>query len=791
MFTGLIEHMGTVSAVRLDEAGCTLTISDSAAILGDCHIGDSIAVNGACLTVTEFDAQSHGGWFTVWLANETLERTDLGERKVGDQVNLERAMGAHVRFGGHFVQAHVDTTATIVHRSPDGDSLRLTFELPAPTESRPSLLQYLIPKGYVTIDGASLTLTGVDDARRQFSVMLIQHTQEKITVGRKAIGAKVNVEVDMIAKYIEKSVVAAVAGSGDSGLRRAVENIVESVLAKKGIIVTVRVTESSPQKSYASRSPSPLKSNPSPFRPKAKVNSSATSSLVARKATSAVSSSAVSRTASVKSAASTVSKTSTTPRSASPTRNASVPRPRAVVTRGLTARVDPQGARRQSLTNDTAQPYTSRNVASSPATTVSDMLGLSDDEPYIPGGSPRITAKLSRAKLNSDDIPSSLTLPPSRRGQLHRPRVPSMSSTASSSSSPFYATAATTSAGSPHLYPSPRPSPPSSAKPQYQPFPRDNIGAKYARTNGFPKVDPATVPLPPNSPPMSAVSFSSRSSLSHSSASYAAESENSQLNVTLPGKERDATDANVRGGLENLLGFSGMLEPAESAVDDSDGDADGDRDERAEQLRASATARQIRAEAKSMRKIADLEITNRSLLAINTSLEQTKHRQTKEIRDLRRKLRESRLILPPRDYRAMRSSIGDEDDTDEDEEDGEEAEKALEDHDVTYRRIKVILEGLLGAGRHALETTSTDFPEPVNVTKVLSAYEIPDFDDKEPHEESSSQRPTSPSRVAVPDNSDEEEFRSEDEVEAMTLPRGSPSPTPPTPSPPQRIEIER
>lgn len=96
--------MGTVSAIVHDGGGCTLTIGQAGPVLGDCHIGDSIAVNGACLTVTAFDAGENGGWFTVWLANETLSRTDLGERKVGEQVNLERAMGAEVRFGGHFVQ---------------------------------------------------------------------------------------------------------------------------------------------------------------------------------------------------------------------------------------------------------------------------------------------------------------------------------------------------------------------------------------------------------------------------------------------------------------------------------------------------------------------------------------------------------------------------------------------------------------------------------------------------------------------------------------------------------------
>jgi riboflavin synthase len=134
------------------------------------------------------------------------------------------------------MQAHVDTTAAVVERTSDGDSLRLTFEFAEPTAARPSLLAYLIPKGYVTIDGASLTLTGVDDERRQFSVMLIQHTQEKITLGKKGVGATVNIEVDMVGKYVEKSVVAALGGGENAQLRAMVEGIVESVLAKKGLI---------------------------------------------------------------------------------------------------------------------------------------------------------------------------------------------------------------------------------------------------------------------------------------------------------------------------------------------------------------------------------------------------------------------------------------------------------------------------------------------------------------------------------------------------------------------------
>ncbi|KAJ3977933.1 hypothetical protein EV361DRAFT_967917 [Lentinula raphanica] len=228
MFTGLIEHLGTVSHIEVDAAGATLIIADSGPILDDCHIGDSIAVNGCCLTVTEFDKTENGGWFKVWLANETLERSDLGERIVRDQLNLERALGAHARFGGHFVQGHVDTTATIIERVPDGDSLRLKFQLPEPTPSRPSFMRYLISKGFVAIDGASLTLTEVTDSDRSFG--------EKIMLGKKKVGMKVNIEVDMVSKYLEKSVSAVLEGDGPSDLRSLVGKVVEEILAGKGLV---------------------------------------------------------------------------------------------------------------------------------------------------------------------------------------------------------------------------------------------------------------------------------------------------------------------------------------------------------------------------------------------------------------------------------------------------------------------------------------------------------------------------------------------------------------------------
>lgn len=211
-----IEHMGIITEVLDTGGGRDMTIGEASPILDDCHIGDSIAVNGACLTVTKFD----GNAFTVGLANETLRRTDLGDLVVGDHVNLERAMAAYTRFGGHFVQGHVDGTAKIVERIADGDSIRLTFE--AETESK-DLLRYIIEKGYVTIDGASLTITGVDDNAARFGVMLVVHTQQKITLASKKVGQRVNVEVDMVGKYVEKSVRAALGGEGNPGLKELVE----------------------------------------------------------------------------------------------------------------------------------------------------------------------------------------------------------------------------------------------------------------------------------------------------------------------------------------------------------------------------------------------------------------------------------------------------------------------------------------------------------------------------------------------------------------------------------------
>ncbi|PSK55718.1 lumazine binding domain-containing protein [Elsinoe australis] len=204
MFTGIVETIGTVSALTPQDqtssggGGTSLTISDCADILVDAHLGDSISVNGTCLTVTEFNKNE----FKVGVAPETLNRTNLGALQRLGRVNLERAVSAETRMGGHFVQGHVDTVASIVSINEDGNSLRIRFR---PREK--NVLRYIIEKGYVTLDGASLTITAVEDGEDGwFEVMLVAYTQSKIVLSTKKEGELVNVEVDMVGKYVEKAV---------------------------------------------------------------------------------------------------------------------------------------------------------------------------------------------------------------------------------------------------------------------------------------------------------------------------------------------------------------------------------------------------------------------------------------------------------------------------------------------------------------------------------------------------------------------------------------------------------
>ncbi len=191
MFTGIVEELGTVASITRGPESAVLRILGPHVATDATH-GASIAVSGVCLTVTEHDAEG----FTVDVMAETLRRSSLGGLHPGDRVNLERAMPADGRFGGHIVQGHVDGTASIVGRTP-GDRWE-TVELTLP----PSLAGYVVEKGSITVDGVSLTVVSVDES--SFTVSLIPTTLELTTLGRKGAGDLVNLEVDVLAKYVER-----------------------------------------------------------------------------------------------------------------------------------------------------------------------------------------------------------------------------------------------------------------------------------------------------------------------------------------------------------------------------------------------------------------------------------------------------------------------------------------------------------------------------------------------------------------------------------------------------------
>lgn len=191
MFSGIVEETGTVTCLEVRPGGATCTVQ-AQVVTDDIKIGDSIAVNGACLTVVRFDEAT----FTVELAPETLRKTALGEIRSGDEVNLERSLAANGRIGGHVVQGHVDATAEVVAMQPDGEGVLATFRAPQ------ALLPYIVAKGYVAIDGMSLTV--VDTGPDWFSISFITHTRAVTNVRHYAPGRRVNLEVDVLGKYVEK-----------------------------------------------------------------------------------------------------------------------------------------------------------------------------------------------------------------------------------------------------------------------------------------------------------------------------------------------------------------------------------------------------------------------------------------------------------------------------------------------------------------------------------------------------------------------------------------------------------
>ena len=192
MFTGIVEEIGRVEEVRLDGAINRLTFGGRVALDG-VRLGDSIAVNGVCVTVAAFTPAT----FTCDVMPETLRRSNLGDLRRGDPVNLERAVTYGGRVGGHYVQGHIDGVGVV--RSLVGEGPAIVVRIGAPAD----ILRYVVAKGFIAVDGASLTV--VDASIDEFSVSLVYHTQQHIILPRQRAGDQVNIEVDIIAKYVERA----------------------------------------------------------------------------------------------------------------------------------------------------------------------------------------------------------------------------------------------------------------------------------------------------------------------------------------------------------------------------------------------------------------------------------------------------------------------------------------------------------------------------------------------------------------------------------------------------------
>lgn len=191
MFTGIIEEMGIVKSIKSK----VITI-EANKIFDDLKLGDSVAVNGTCLTVSSFEGKTSPKIFNADITSETLSRTNLGDLKSGFKVNLERALTLNGRLGGHIVSGHIDGVGIIKNISKNAEDIELTIEVP------PNLIKYIIEKGSVAVDGISLTVAKVN--KNYFSVAIIPHTLKETILYYKKAGDKVNIENDIIGKYVEK-----------------------------------------------------------------------------------------------------------------------------------------------------------------------------------------------------------------------------------------------------------------------------------------------------------------------------------------------------------------------------------------------------------------------------------------------------------------------------------------------------------------------------------------------------------------------------------------------------------
>jgi riboflavin synthase len=220
MFTGIVEAVGTIKAININAQGARLVIATNNLNMSDVKLGDSIATNGICLTVVDYDQNS----YSVDVSNETLNRTGFANYDVGMAVNLEKAMLASTRFGGHMVSGHVDGVSEILSITHNGNSIEYWLSMPG------DIAHYIAEKGSVTIDGTSLTVNALSDGK--FRLTIVPHTVKETVFAHYQVGTKVNLEVDLIARYLERLLT-----KDSSGYEvEPKSNVTESSLKKAGFM---------------------------------------------------------------------------------------------------------------------------------------------------------------------------------------------------------------------------------------------------------------------------------------------------------------------------------------------------------------------------------------------------------------------------------------------------------------------------------------------------------------------------------------------------------------------------
>jgi len=218
MFTGIIEAVGQINTVQVNAQGARISVSTGLLNMHDVKLGDSIATNGICLTVVDFEANS----FSADVSNETLKRTGFAHYKIGQKVNLEKAMLPTTRFGGHMVSGHVDAVSEIIAVEQDGNSIHYWVAMAS------DISAYIAEKGSITIDGTSLTVNALGE--NKFRLTVVPHTTQETIISSYKVGSKVNVEVDLIARYIERLLTNKTAENNQQS------GVTQELLARNGFI---------------------------------------------------------------------------------------------------------------------------------------------------------------------------------------------------------------------------------------------------------------------------------------------------------------------------------------------------------------------------------------------------------------------------------------------------------------------------------------------------------------------------------------------------------------------------